>query len=420
MDLFEELKWRGLIFQTSNEAGLKELLKNPITLYQGFDPTADSLHVGNFLGILMLRRFQLAGHTPITLAGGGTGLIGDPGGRTSERQLNPEATVAAWNEKIKSQLGKLLDFDHGKNKAVLVNNYDWLGKVSAIGLMREVGKHFPVSEMLQKESVSARLETGISYTEFSYMILQAYDYMELFGKYNCELQIGGSDQWGNITAGVSLIRKVKQKEVHAMTMPLVVASDGKKFGKSEGNAVWLDATKTSPYQLYQFWMGTDDRDAVRFLKYYTFLSKTEIENIENEFRQKPEERLAQRVLASEVTGILHGKEAREGAERVSRALFSGNLHELNKADLEMCYQALFRLSDKIDLKDGAGLLDFLVKTSISSSKRQAKEDIESGSVMINGGFVKSTDFQIKKQEALFREFTVIRRGKKNYYIYKWD
>ena len=290
MDIFRELQDRGLVYQHTDELALrKRLEEGPITLYCGFDPTADSLHIGSLLPILVLKRFQLAGHKPIALVGGGTGLIGDPSGKASERTLNPKEVVEQWARKIKDQLGHFLDFETKESPAIVANNYDWLGSLQVIEFLRDIGKNFPLGTMLAKDSVEARMSKGISYTEFSYMILQSYDYLKLNEVYGCEMQVGGSDQWGNITAGIDLIRRtsvIKCKEMYGLTMPLVTKSDGIKFGKTESGTVWLDAEKTSPYKFYQFWMNTDDRDVVKFLKYFTFLSIGEIQRIGRRRRKR--------------------------------------------------------------------------------------------------------------------------------------
>ena len=312
MTIFEELKARGLIFQTTDEEALvKAFEEGPVSYYTGYDPTADSLHLGHLVAILTSRRLQLAGHKPYALVGGATGLIGDPSFKDAERSLQTKETVEGWVEKIQGQLSRFLDFENGDNKAVMVNNYDWFGSVSFIDFLRDVGKYFTVNYMMSKESVKKRIETGISYTEFAYQIMQGYDFYELNDKYGVTLQIGGSDQWGNMTAGTELLRRKADKSGHVITVPLITDSTGKKFGKSEGNAVWLDATKTTPYEMYQFWLNVMDDDAVRFLKIFTFLSLEEIEEIGKEFDQARHQRLAQKVLAREVVTLVHGKEAYE-------------------------------------------------------------------------------------------------------------
>lgn len=336
MTIFEELKARGLIFQTTDEEALvKAFEEGPVSFYTGYDPTADSLHLGHLVAILTSRRLQLAGHKPYALVGGATGLIGDPSFNDAERSLQTKETVEGWVEKIQGQLSRFLDFENGDNKAVMVNNYDWFGSVSFIDFLRDVGKYFTVNYMMSKESVKKRIETGISYTEFAYQIMQGYDFYELNAKYGVTLQIGGSDQWGNMTAGTELLRRKADKSGHVITVPLITDSTGKKFGKSEGNAVWLDATKTTPYEMYQFWLNVMDDDAVRFLKIFTFLSLEEIEEIGKEFDQARHQRLAQKVLAREVVTLVHGKEAYEQAVHITEQLFAGNLKASQHVTLKL-------------------------------------------------------------------------------------
>ena len=314
MNIFDELKARGLIFQTTDEDALrKALTEGMVSYYVGYDPTADSLHLGNLVQILTMRRLQLAGHKPYALVGGATGLIGDPSFKDSERSLQTKGTVTAWSEKIRAQLERFLDFDNGENKAEMTNNYNWFENLTFIDFLRDVGKHFTVNYMISKDSVKSRMETGISYTEFAYQIMQGYDFYELNQLHIVTLQLGGSDQWGNMTAGTELLRRKADKQGHVITIPLITDSTGKKFGKSEGNAVWLDADKTSPYEMYQFWLNVDDADAVKMLKIFTFLSLEEIAEIEKEFDAARHERLAQKVLAREVVTLVHGKEAYEQA-----------------------------------------------------------------------------------------------------------
>ncbi|MDP6779891.1 MAG: tyrosine--tRNA ligase, partial [Candidatus Latescibacteria bacterium] len=332
MNLLEDLDFRGYIHQVTDRDGLEaRLAAGPITLYAGFDPTADSLHVGNLIPILGLRRFQLAGHRPIALIGGGTGLIGDPSGKEEERQLNTPEVVAAYAASQSKQLERFLDFDAG---AIALTNYTWLSELKTIEFLRDIGKHFPMGYMLAKESVSSRLEGGISFTEFSYMVLQAYDFLELMQANDCELQIGGSDQWGNITAGIELIRRKLDRQAYGLTFPLLEKADGTKFGKTESGTVWLDAGRTTPYQFYQFWIQADDQDVIRFLKFFTFLARDEIQNLEEEVRERPEKREAHRALAREVTTLVHDEAATQRAEHISNALFYGNLSELTEEEIE--------------------------------------------------------------------------------------
>jgi len=417
MTLLEDLAWRGLVYQATDEEGLAgRLARGPITLYCGFDPTADSLQVGNLVQLLMLRRFQEAGHIPIALVGGGTGLIGDPGGKVQERTLNPAETVAAWAEGIRQQVEPFLDFGSGPNAAKLINNYDWLGQMSAIELLRDVGKHLPVPYMLAKESVSSRLETGISFTEFSYMVLQAYDFLKLSELVGCELQIGGSDQWGNITAGTDLIRRRRGNEVRVfgLTCPLVTKADGTKFGKTEsGDTLWLSADRTTPYQFYQFWINAEDASVVSYLRVFTFLSVDEIRALEEAVAQNPGQREAQRTLAREVTTIVHGPEAARQAEKISRALFYGELGELDEDEL---VQGLGDVPTYSMTGPELGLVDLLVNASVYSGKRQAREGIGNGAIYINGERRTDTDRIMRKADGLHGKYIVIRRGKRNYFL----
>ncbi len=410
MDILEDLQWRGLLYQSTD--GLPERLKSgPITLYSGFDPTADSLTIGNLLPILVLRRFQLAGHSPIALVGGGTGLIGDPSGRSEERGLNTAETVAAWTERIRRQVEPILDFEVATNPAKVVNNHDWLGEIKAIDFFRDVGKHFPIPYMLAKDSVASRLAAGISYTEFSYMTLQAYDFLRLLQDHQCELQIGGSDQWGNITAGSDLIRRATSKKAFGLTNPLVTKADGGKFGKSERGAVWMDAGKTSPYQFYQFWVNSDDNSALNYLRMFTFLGRKEIGKIEDVTRSQPEKREAQRRLAAEVTETVHGKDAAKTAEKISQALFYGNLQELAEAEIE---EGFNDVPSHSMVEEELNLVDLLVTSKVSSSKRQAREDIKNGAIYVNGERCTELDRALRKADGLHGKFLVIRRGKSKY------
>lgn len=417
--LLEDLEYRGLIYQVTDREGLeRKLAEGPISLYIGFDPTADSLHIGHLLPITVLRRFQEAGHNVIALVGGGTGMIGDPSGRSSERSLNSAEIVAQWTESLKQQLSRFLDFDRKTNPAKLVSNYDWLGPLDLITFLRDIGKNFTVNYMLAKESVSSRLETGISFTEFSYMILQAYDFYKLHKDHGVSLQVGGSDQWGNITAGLDLMGKMGGGEAYGLTLPLVTKSDGKKFGKSEGGAVWLDRSKTSAYQFYQFWINTDDNDVIKFLKYFTFLTPEQIAELEAELKQAPEKRVAQRELAREVTRFVHGDEAVTAAENITRALFSGNIAELSEAELIEASQDM--PTAVITGQEETGLIDLLIETKAAPSRRQARQDIESGAISVNGERVSSIDAVITDEQRLHGKFVVLRRGKKNYYLVRFE
>ena len=415
MDLLEDLQYRGLINQITDEEGLKKIIaEESVKLYCGFDPTADSLHIGHLLPILILRRFQLAGHQPIALVGGATGLIGDPSGKKAERTLNAKETVENWVESIKGQLSRFLDFDSKENPATMANNYDWTGKMDVITFLRDVGKNFGLNYMLAKDTVQSRLETGISFTEFSYMILQSLDFLKLYETENCRLQIGGSDQWGNITAGLELIRKTHEEaKAFGLTVPLVTKADGTKFGKTEGNAVWLDPEKTSPYEFYQFWINTDDRDVVNYLKYFTFLSHEEIEKLAKATAEQPEKRLAQKALAEDITKLVHGEAALKQAIRISEALFSGNIKELNGAEIEQGFKDVPSYTNK---EAEVNLVDLLVASKISPSKRQAREDIQNGAIYINGDRMTDLGYVLSDLDKIEGKFTIIRRGKKKYYL----
>lgn len=419
MDLLKDLEFRGLIHQVTDREGLEKLLnEEKIKLYCGFDPTADSLHIGHLLPILMLRRFQLAGHHPIALVGGATGLIGDPSGKKAERTLNDEETVAEWSERIKEQLSRFLEFEGVDNPAMMANNYDWIGKMDLITFLRDVGKNFGLNYMLAKDTVQSRIDTGISFTEFSYMILQSLDFLNLYEKENCRLQIGGSDQWGNITAGLELIRKTKEDaKAFGLTVPLVTKADGTKFGKTEGGAVWLDPEKTTPYEFYQFWINTDDRDVVKYLKYFTFLSHEEILELEKATETKPEERLAQKALAREMTKLVHGEEALEQAIRITEALFSGNIKELSVSEIE---QGFKDVPSFVSEEENPNLVELLVAAKISPSKRQAREDIQNGAIYINGDRITDLNFVLGKENRIGDQYTIIRRGKKKYFLIKYS
>ena len=406
--LWEELQWRGLVAISTDEAELsKQLNSGKLTYYIGFDPTAPSLHLGNLVQLLVMRRLQLAGHNPIVLIGGSTGLVGDPR-PTAERVLNTKETVSEWVEKLSKQASRFLDFS-GSNKATLVNNLDWTAPLSAIDFLREIGKHFRVGKMLSKEAVSARLnsENGISYTEFSYQILQGYDFLELFRRRNCTLQLGGSDQWGNLTSGSDLIHKVEGKSVHLLATPLITNSDGKKFGKSEGNAVWLDAELTSPYAFYQFWLNVEDADVVDRLKVFTFLSKAEIEALAEQVKTAPHLREAQRALALEVTSLVHSLEAANGAIQASKALFGqAELTELSEQDL------LSALSELPSVKaaKGASIAQLLVDTGLEASVSAGRRAIKEGGVYLNNE--KVVDEAAVFEQVLPGNVAVLRRGKK--------
>ncbi|HEM6124284.1 TPA: tyrosine--tRNA ligase [Streptococcus suis] len=415
MNIFEELKARGLVFQTTDEEALvKALTEGQVSYYTGYDPTADSLHLGHLVAILTSRRLQLAGHKPYALVGGATGLIGDPSFKDAERSLQTKDTVDGWVTKIQGQLSRFLDFENGDNKAEMVNNYDWFSDISFIDFLRDVGKYYTVNYMMSKDSVKKRIETGISYTEFAYQIMQGYDFYELNDKYNVTLQIGGSDQWGNMTAGTELLRRKADKSGHVMTVPLITDSTGKKFGKSEGNAVWLDADKTSPYEMYQFWLNVMDDDAVRFLKIFTFLSLDEIAEIEKQFDAARHERLAQKILAREVVTLVHGEEAYNQALNITEQLFAGNIKNLSAKELK---QGLSNVPNyAVQAEDNLNIVELLVTSGIVTSKRQAREDVQNGAISVNGERVQDLDYTLSDSDKIDGELTVIRRGKKKYSV----
>ena len=411
MNIIPDLQFRGSIYQATDLDGLaSRLAAGPLTLYNGFDPTAASLTVGNLVPILLLRRFQLAGHKVIALAGGGTGLIGDPSGKAEERQLNADDVVAAWTEQVKAQLSRFLEFN-GPNPAIAVNNYDWLSQLAAIDFMRDIGKHFPVSYMLAKDSVASRLEAGISYTEFSYMVLQAYDFLVLNREYGCELQTGGSDQWGNITAGTDLIRRRAGNRAFGLTCPLVTKADGTKFGKTEAGTVWLDTAKTSAYQFYQFWINAEDLKVVDYLKAYTFLEQDEILQLAETVRDQPERREAQRTLAAQVTTLVHGADAAHRAERISHALFYGAFQDLSEDEI---LEGFGDVPTHAMGREELGLIDLLVAAGVSSSKRQARQDVQNGSIYINGERCTDLARSMRRPEGLHGKYWIVRRGKKKY------
>ncbi len=411
MDLLTDLEFRGQIYQNTDPEGLAELLaEGPITAYCGFDPTADSMTVGNLATIMLLCRVQRSGHSAIALVGGGTGLIGDPSGKSEERSLNTGDTVAEWSDNVRGELERFLDFD-GSNPALIVNNYDWLGDIQMIDFMRDVGKHFPISYMLAKDSVDSRLQSGISYTEFSYMVLQAYDFLKLNEAYDCQLQIGGSDQWGNITAGIDLIRRSNGNKAYGLTGPLVTKADGTKFGKSEGGAVWLDAAKTSPYEFWQFWINTEDQKVIDYLKVFTFLEHDAIRQLEDSVQNAPEKREAQRTLADEVTALVHSKEAAQQAERISHALFYGEFDALREDEI---LQGFHDVPTHSMETESLPLVDLLVEAKVCSSKREARQDVQNGAIYINGDRCTELDRTLGTGDGLHGKYLIIRRGKKKY------
>ncbi|HCX9503248.1 TPA: tyrosine--tRNA ligase [Staphylococcus aureus] len=420
--LIEDLKWRGLIYQQTDEQGIEDLLnKEQVTLYCGADPTADSLHIGHLLPFLTLRRFQEHGHRPIVLIGGGTGMIGDPSGKSEERVLQTEEQVDKNIEGISKQMHNIFEFgtDHG---AVLVNNRDWLGQISLVSFLRDYGKHVGVNYMLGKDSIQSRLEHGISYTEFTYTILQAIDFGHLNRELNCKIQVGGSDQWGNITSGIELMRRMYgQTDAYGLTIPLVTKSDGKKFGKSESGAVWLDAEKTSPYEFYQFWINQSDEDVIKFLKYFTFLGKEEIDRLEQSKNEAPHLREAQKTLAEEVTKFIHGEDALNDAIRISQALFSGDLKSLSAKELKDGFKDGFKDVPQVTLSnDTTNIVEVLIETGISPSKRQAREDVNNGAIYINGERQQDVNYALAPEDKIDGEFTIIRRGKKKYFMVNYQ
>jgi tyrosyl-tRNA synthetase len=413
-DLLDDLKWRGLIAQTTDEKALRDALKKPITLYVGFDPTAPSIHVGNLVVLFVLRRFQLAGHNPLPLVGGATGLVGDPSGKNEERTLNTTDVVAQWVDRIKKQLSKFMDFDSKTNPAVMVNNLDWTAPMSAIEFLRDIGKHFSVNQMLNKDAVSARLEKdGISYTEFSYQVLQSMDYLELYRRHNCTLQIGGSDQWGNITAGLDLIRRVESGSAHALTVPLLTKADGTKFGKTAGGSVWLDPEMTSPYAFFQYWLNSDDKDVINFLKVFSFKSRAEIEALEKSHNENPCAREAHRELARELTSLVHSPEIAQRVEDAARALFGqGDLTELDEATLAGALSELPR----VQVKNGEEIptwVDLLAATGVVDSKSAARRIVKEGGAYLNNEKVAAEDFRLEKTHFLCGKYAVLRKGKRD-------
>jgi tyrosyl-tRNA synthetase len=425
VSILEELKWRDLIADCTDAAELEKKISSPITLYCGFDPTADSLHVGNLVPLLALRRFQLLGHFPIAVAGGATGSIGDPSGKTAERQLLTKEILDHNIASVKVQLAKLLDFDTKKNPARLVDNASWTQNISFLDFLRDIGKHFSVNQMVAKESVRARMEdreTGISYTEFSYMLLQAFDFMVLARDQNCELQIGGSDQWGNITAGIDLCRKKLGKTVFGLTLPLITNADGTKFGKTEAGAIWLDPKRTSVYRFYQFWVNTDDRDVARYLKYFTFLSQDVIATWEKQHAEHPEERLAHEMLAKTVTMLIHGKEAALAAFTASQILFGGAIDSALTSESEYFFDHILgevptKEIEKAKL-DGAGipLVELSIIAGLCPSKGQARKDIESGGIYIQNNREANVTRSVTSNDLLFGKHILLRKGKKNYVV----
>ena len=428
--IIQDLQSRGLIAQTTDIEALDALLnEQKISLYCGFDPTADSLHIGHLLPVLALRRFQQAGHTPIALVGGATGMIGDPSFKAVERSLNSAETVAGWVESIRNQLKPFLSFE-GENAAIMANNADWFGSMNCLDFLRDIGKHFSVNAMLNKESVKQRIErddVGISFTEFAYSLLQGYDFAELNKRHGAVLEIGGSDQWGNITAGIDLTRRLNQKQVFGLTLPLVTKSDGTKFGKTEGGAVWLNAKKTSPYQFYQFWLKVADADVYKFLKYFTFLSIEEIDAIEAKDKASGTKPEAQRILAEEMTRLIHGEEALAAAQRISESLFDEDQSSLTESDFEQL--ALDGLPT-FEVSESLNVVETLVKTGLASSNKEARGFVNSKAVLLNGKPAEANNpnhatekpddaYMLTDEHKRFGKYTIVRRGKRNHALLVW-
>ena len=422
MGIIEELEWRDLISDCTDWEGLQErLAKGPITLYCGFDPTADSLHVGSLVPLLALRRFQLCGHHPIAVAGGATGSIGDPSGKTAERQLLTHELLKANIEGVKVQLGSFMEFEGVENAAQLVDNADWTAPLSFLDVLRDIGKHFKVNAMVSKESVRARMEdrdVGISYTEFSYMILQALDFHHLCETQDCELQIGGSDQWGNITAGIDLIHRKQNRQAYGLTLPLITNADGTKFGKTESGAVWLDVKRTSIYQFYQFWVRVDDRDVVRYLKYFTFLSRDEVEELASQHEAEPHARIAHKALAREVTALVHGEEAVTEAIRASEILFGGELEGITEATFREVAGEVPTCELSTDRFGGEGLWlpELLHEAGLAQSRGQARKDVKGGGLYVNGKRIDDEQHKLTASDLMFGKYVLLRRGKRNYAV----
>ena len=410
MNLIEELKWRDLIFDVTDPDIANVLEKQSVTFYVGVDPTADSLHIGHLISYLVSKRLQDRGHHPILVIGGGTGLIGDPSGKSDERQLLTLEKTLENGKAVTAQVIKIIP------SAKVVNNYDWISTYDIITFLRDIGKHFNINNMINKESVKSRLENGISFTEFSYQIIQSLDFMHLYKEENCIMQIGGQDQWGNITAGLEFIRKTlgHEKKGYGLTWPLLTKADGSKFGKTASGAIWLDPNRTSVYEFYQHWINTPDKDAVSYLKKFTFMSVEETKNIIEQFEKAPHERLAQRKIAEELTILVHGKDAYDSAVRISKALFSGNIKSLSVSEI----MDGFKDVPSIQIAEDMNLVDLLIEAKLATSKREAREFINNGAVSVNGEKETSLDFVVKKDNSIENEFTVIRRGKKKYSLVK--
>ena len=426
-EVLADLKSRALIAQLTAEEDLNaHLASGSRTLYSGFDPTADSLHIGSLVPLLALRRFQLAGHKPIVLVGGATGLIGDPSFKAEERKLNSADVVAQWVDKIRTQTSAFVDFDAGASSAEVVNNLDWTAGVEMLDFLRDIGKHFSVNSMIQKESVKQRLDregAGISFTEFTYMIMQSYDFAQLYRRYGCTLQIGGSDQWGNITGGIDLTRRMHQAQVFGATLPLVTKADGTKFGKTESGTIWLDPKKTSPYAFYQFWMNTSDEDVYRFLRFFTFMGVSDIADVESSDAELSGRKSAQGILAAEVTALVHGAEGLEAAQRISQALFAGDLKSLSEADFAQL--ALDGLPSTQIKSDVNLLSELLVESGVAMTPKgevtmgQAKKFIKSNAIAVNGEKITDENANLGRETGYFGRYHLIKRGKKVFHLIEW-
>ena len=424
MDIFHELTWRGLIHQATDEKLGAFLAEKPRTVYVGFDPTADSLHLGHFVPLMNLRRFQKAGHTPIALLGGATGMIGDPSGKSEERNLISEEIIRKNIEAIRVQMEKFLDFDSAKCKAIMVNNYDWTGKFSFLEFLRDVGKHFPVNVMLAKDSVKQRLQktdSGLSYTEFSYMLLQSYDFVHLYRTFGCEIQFGGSDQWGNITAGIDLARRLDSVQLYGITCPLLTKSDGGKMGKTEAGTLWLDANKTSPYTFYQYWINLDDADVEKVLCFFTEIPEWEMKDLCDAHRQDPGKRLAQKRLAEELTRLVHDEDGLEIAQRATEIFFGGEITRLDDSQLTAIFADVPScILKRSQLDEGLSLIDALCRTALAPSKAEARRTIQQGGVYVNNKPVGDVDKKLTAADLASETILILRSGKKRYALVRFS
>lgn len=418
---FDELKWRGLVYDHT-ESTPEALATQKVTVYNGFDPTADSLHIGNLVALIQLARLQQFGHTPLALAGGGTGMIGDPSGKSSERNLLSPEQVEANVAGIKREMAMILDFEVKSNPARIINNADWLHTLNLMAFLRDVGKHFTVNYMVAKDSVKSRIdrESGISYTEFSYMLLQAYDFLHLFDHEGCVMQTGGSDQWGNITAGVELIRRLRGEKAHGLVYPLITKADGSKFGKTESGTIWLSPQRTSPYRFYQFWLNTDDADVINYLRYFTWLNKDEVANLEEALLTRPHLREAQRHLAQSVTRMVHGETAVAKAEKASAVLFGGDLDGLDSGDIRDIFADVpsSEMAKEVFAGEGMPVVDLLALTGVEQSKGAARRAVQGGGVYLNNQRVSGPEQMVTMTDSIEGQFMVLRKGKKQYHLVK--